>query len=181
MVWRYPVEQSHNLIRTSNLSLHADVDKHRFALLIHAGELQRYVYSRNDMMRTLLFSVLFCFCVAAHSVVAPWHWVKASNNGVNGWIISQGKAEVSIKGTSFSAKLYLGENNPFLFSILEGTVTGEKLSVKETIQGSDFTGSAYRGTFVKKSWEKSAGTIGMEAINLADGFSMIGLTRSIEP
>jgi hypothetical protein len=125
--------------------------------------------------------ILFFLLIAASPSVAAdsqWHWIKAGNT-IEEWFVSQGNAEVSIEGDKFTAKLFQGSSHTDAQIILKGVVKNGKITAKETIQGSDYTGSMYEGTLSKKNWENFAGTSGAESINLSDGWSLIGIKRTL--
>lgn len=107
-----------------------------------------------------------------------WHWMKAENDG-DGWSVSEGDADVSIEGGRFSAKLFRKGSDEDLQILLQGTIENGSIVAKETIEASDQSGSTYRGTFRRKKWQEVDGTTGAESINLSDGWSMIGILRSI--
>jgi outer membrane biogenesis lipoprotein LolB len=110
-----------------------------------------------------------------------WRWVKAGNNAATGWDVSQGDAEVSIKDGKFSAKLFWKDSGKDVQIILQGSIRNGQITTKETVQGSDYTGSIYHGTLQRKKWgEVFAGTTGAESITLSDGWNMIGITRGLE-
>jgi hypothetical protein len=105
-----------------------------------------------------------------------WHWVKATNT-IKGWSVSQGDAEVVITGDQFRVTLFSDGNT--IQSALKGTIHNKKIAATERVANSDYSGSTYRGTFERKTWNEVAGTTGAESITLSDGWGMIGLTRSI--
>ena len=73
----------------------------------------------------------------------------------------------------------LFSNGNTVQSALKGTIHNKKIAVTERVANSDYSGSTYRGTFERKTWNEVAGTTGAESITLSDGWGMIGLTRSI--
>ena len=128
-------------------------------------------------MRTLLLcSMLLCGQMAFS--VDHWRWVKATNT-TSGWSLSQGDAEVAISGEHFEAKLFSDSGKQIVAS-LKGTLQKEKITAREQVSDSDFSGSTYHGTLARKSWPAFAGTIGAESITLSDGWGMIGLQRSVQ-
>jgi len=129
-------------------------------------------------MRVWLFVFLVLSASASVTAENPWHWVKASNN-TKGWTVSEGNAEVTIQGEKFSAKLFWNDSDTKVQIALNGTLKNGRITVKEAIQNSDYTGSTYHGTLEKKKWEEFSGTIGAESITLSDGWGMIGITRNI--
>jgi hypothetical protein len=124
-------------------------------------------------MRKFIYSIclilVLCFSVQAYEFT--WGWVKASNNVDHHWDIETGPAYVSINGNKFSAILYWKDQPSDPKIILKGTIRGKTIMVKETIHGSDYTGSIYTGTYNKKKE--------VETINLSDGFGLIGITRAV--
>jgi hypothetical protein len=84
-----------------------------------------------------------------------------------------------MKGDQFTAKLFSKGSDKHLQILLEGTIKAERITAKERIQGSDYTGSTYHGTFRKKKWGEFPGTVGAESITFSDGWGMIGITRDI--
>ena len=126
---------------------------------------------------------LFVFVVLSTSVAVAaghsWHWVKATNS-TQGWTVSEGNAEIIIQGEKFSAKLFRNHSDTDLQIALDGSVKDGRITVKETVQESDNTGSTYHGTLQKKKWEEFSGTIGAESITLSDGWGMIGIRRNID-
>jgi hypothetical protein len=130
-------------------------------------------------VRGLLLAVILCCSFASLAADGQWRWVKAENDTFNGWRTLDGYAEVMIDGEKFSAKLIAKGSEQYLEILLKGTIKDGKITAKETIQGSDYTGSNYQGAIEKKKWESTAGTVGAESITLSDGWSMIGITRAI--
>jgi hypothetical protein len=127
-------------------------------------------------MRTaILCSVLFYGAVAFGS--DHWQWVRAENT-TQGWIISQGDADVVISGEHFKATLFAGSGKETVSS-LEGTIHNGKITVIETAP-SDFTGSKYNGTLVQKNWPEFAGTTGAASITLSDKWDMIGIRKNMQ-
>src|SRR3954452_7465847 len=125
-------------------------------------------------------SGLIVFC--SSTLIAAdgqWRWVKAENDTLNGWRTLSGYAEVVVEGETFRAKLIATGSDKELEISLKGKIKDGKISAKETIEGSDYTGSIYQGSIEKKKWENTGGTIGGESITLTDGWSMIGITRAI--
>jgi hypothetical protein len=124
--------------------------------------------------------LFFILTVATPSVAADihWQWVKASYT-INEWSVSRGVAEVSIEGDKFSATLFEEGSYTDVQITLAGLIENGKIKVTEIIHGSDYTGSKYEGTLTKKNWENFVGTSGAESINLSDGWSMIGIKRTL--
>jgi hypothetical protein len=127
-----------------------------------------------------LFLALIVFCSSALIAAdGQWRWVKAENDTLNGWRTLSGYAEVVVDGEIFRAELIATGSDKKLEISLKGKIKDGKISAKETIEGSDYTGSIYQGSIEKKKWENTGGTIGGESITLTDGWSMIGITRAI--
>jgi outer membrane biogenesis lipoprotein LolB len=101
-----------------------------------------------------------------------WGWVKAGNNASNYWDVETGPADVIINDKKFSARLYWKENPTEVKTSLEGTIQEGKITAKEVIQASDYTGSVYTGTYMKTDY--------VQTINLSDGLGMIGITQPIK-
>lgn len=129
-------------------------------------------------MRAVILFLALAAASPSSAADALWDWVKASYT-INQWFVSQGKAEVSIEGDKFSAKLFQEGSNTGVQITLSGVINNGQITAKETIQGSDYTGSTYKGSLTKKNWGNVAGTKGAESINLSDGWSMIGIKRTI--
>jgi hypothetical protein len=132
----------------------------------------------EGIVRGLLLAVIL-LCSALLAADGQWRWVKAENDTFNGWRTLDGYAEVVIDGEKFSAKLMAKGSERNLEILLKGTIKDGKITAKETIQGSDYTGSNYQGVIEKKKWENTAGTVGADSITLTNGWSMIGITRAI--
>jgi hypothetical protein len=130
-------------------------------------------------VRAWFVLLLTLFCSALCNGQTQWRWVKVTNNTINGYSLDEGVAEVAMKGDQFTAKLFSKGPDNHLKILLEGTIKAKRISAKETIQESDYTGSTYHGTFRKKKWEEFSGTVGAESIMLSDGWGMIGITRDI--
>jgi hypothetical protein len=132
----------------------------------------------NFMRILTFFALMLALLLGASASGADhqWHWVKATNT-IKGWSISQGDADVVIAGDQFRVTLF--SEGKTVQSSLKGTIHNEKIAASETVANSDYSGSTYRGTFERKSWNEVAGTTGAESITLSDGWGMIGLTRSI--
>jgi hypothetical protein len=132
-----------------------------------------------NFMRILTFFALLLALLSgafAFGADREWHWVKATNT-IKGWSISQGDAEVVITGDQIRVTLF--SDSKTVQSTLKGTIHNEKIAASEAVANSDYSGSKYRGTFARKSWDEVAGTTGAESITLSDGWGMIGLTRSL--
>lgn len=131
-------------------------------------------------MKSSLVLVLILLCSTSFaSDEGGWRWVKAGSVVTKGWNVSEGTAQIVITGKKFSAKLF-GQSSSEVQIVLEGTIENGRITAKEEIQGSDYTGSVYHGTLVKKSWQESfAGTSGGESITLSDGWNMIGINRDL--
>jgi hypothetical protein len=130
-------------------------------------------------MGLLVILLLFSLSFDASATESSWMWVKITNNVTSGWKVSTGKATVEVASSNFRAQLYSNDSNGTLLITLNGTIKNGRLTVTETIHGSDYSGSIYKGTHSTKKWEEFAGTIGAESITLSDGWGMIGITRSI--
>jgi outer membrane biogenesis lipoprotein LolB len=129
-------------------------------------------------MRIWLLLLIVCFAARADAAEGQWQWVKATN--VGGWEVSEGNADVSIQGEKFNARLFWKGSDKEVKILLRGVIKKGKITVTEEIQGSDYTGSTYEGTFQTKRWKEFSGTLGAESITLSDGWGMIGITRSIK-
>jgi hypothetical protein len=131
-------------------------------------------------MNRLLLIALLCLPSVVFAADDQWHWVKVGNNADHAWDISQGNAEVTINGGQFTAKLLDSSGKDVQIS-LKGSIAKGKLTVKETVNNSDYTGSTYTGTLTIQKWaEAFAGATGVETTTLSDGLGMIGLTRTIK-
>ena len=129
-------------------------------------------------MRAYLVLVVVLCGSTSFAADGQWHWVKANNIVAKGWDVSGGTALVSIDGTKFSAKLFWKDSDNKLQILLDGTIKNGRISARETIQESDYTGSVFHGTFARKHWTFS-GTTGAESITLSDGWNMIAITRDL--
>jgi hypothetical protein len=109
-----------------------------------------------------------------------WRWVKAGNSDITGWDVATGDADVVINGAAITATLFRSGSEKEVQMTLKGSVTGAKLTVKETVHNSDYSGSTCTGTRTVKKWPEFSGTIGVETITLSDGFGMIGISRSLK-
>jgi hypothetical protein len=128
------------------------------------------------ILRAFALLLTFLLGTSAFGADLEWHWIKATNT-ITGWSIPQGDAEVAITGDQFRVTLFT--DGKTVRSSLRGTIHNEKIAASETVANSDYSGSTYRGTFQRKSWNEVAGTTGAESITLSDGWGMIGLTRNI--
>jgi hypothetical protein len=109
-----------------------------------------------------------------------WKWVKNTNNIISGWRVSKGIAKVTINQNQFYAELFEEEYPETLHIVLKGNLSDGKITIVETKQETDYTGSTYHGTYKKKEFSGFGDIVGSEAITLSDGWGMIGLTRSIK-
>jgi hypothetical protein len=130
-------------------------------------------------MRAWLLVLLMFYASTATAAESQWHWIKASN-GIKGWTVSEGNADVSIQRDKFEAELFRKNSDRDLEIVLKGVVKDGELTVKEVLQNSDYSGSTYHGAVQTKKWDEFSGTIGAESITLTDGWGMIGLTRTIQ-
>jgi len=128
-------------------------------------------------MRTALFCSVLLYGAMAFGR-DHWQWVKATNT-TQGWVISQGNADVVISGEHFKALLFSNSEKQVVVSSLEGTIRGGKITATDTA-ASDYTGSKYSGTLVQKKWPEFAGTTGAESITLTDKWGMIGIRKNMQ-
>jgi hypothetical protein len=106
--------------------------------------------------------------------------VKVGNNMDHGWDVARGDAEVIIQGGQFSAKLFWVGSDKDVQISLKGSIANGRITAKETVHGSDYSGSTYRGMLTTKRWAGAiSGATGVETITLSDGLGMIGITRAI--
>jgi hypothetical protein len=136
--------------------------------------------NKIGLLVILILSVVCTAPVCVFAAENQWHWVKVGNNIDHGWDVSSGDAEVTINGGQLSAKLFWNGSSTDIQLALKGSIANGHVTVKETLQNSDYGGSTYTGTRTVKTWtETIAGATGVETITLSDGMGMIGLTRSI--
>ena len=65
--------------------------------------------------------------------------------------------------------------------MLKGSIANGRITVKEIVHKSDYSGSTYTGKLTTQRWKETfAGSTGIETVTLSDGFGMIGLTRRIK-
>src|SRR5271155_114188 len=117
-----------------------------------------------NFMSIRTFSVLLLALLSGAFVFGAdreWHWIKATNT-IKGWSVSQGDAEVVITGDQLRVTLFSGSGKA-VQSSLKGTIHNGKIAASETVANSDYSGSIYRGTFERKSWNEVAGTTGAES------------------
>ena len=132
-------------------------------------------------MNRILLCVL-CLSSVTFAADNQWHWIKVGNNAAHAWDVSKGDAEVAIENGQLSAKLFFDGSTKDLQISLKGSIANGKITVKETVHESDYSGSTYTGTLKTQKWkEVFSGSTGIETITLSDGFGMIGLTRTIKP
>jgi hypothetical protein len=129
-------------------------------------------------VRAWFVLLLTLSCSALCHGQTQWHWVKVANT-INGYSVDEGNAEITMTSGQFTAKLFWKGSDKHLQILLQGTLKAGTITAKETIEGSDYTGSTYHGTFRKKKWGEFSGTVGAESITLSDGGGMIGITRDI--
>jgi len=130
-------------------------------------------------LRHSVLLALLCLPSLSAGADNRWHWVKVGNNVDHGWDISRGDAIVVVQNAQFTATLFWEGSTTDVQITLKGNVASGKLTVKEVVQGSDYSGSTYGGTMNVKKWPATGGTTGVETINLSDGLGTIGLTRTI--
>jgi outer membrane biogenesis lipoprotein LolB len=130
-------------------------------------------------MRVWFVVLLMLSASTAIGAESQWHWIKASNNVVKGWTVSEGNADVSIQGDKFEAKLFWKDSTKDVQIVLKGAVKNGKITVNEDVQESDHSGSTYHGAIQIKKWDEFSGTIGAESITPTDVWGMIGITRAI--
>ena len=90
-----------------------------------------------------------------------------------------GKAEVVVKGLEITATLYWEDSGTQVRFTLKGTISGSKVTVRETIHNSDAGSSTYSGRRLVGKWPEFDGTVGVDSITLFDGFSMIGISKDV--
>lgn len=94
-------------------------------------------YTLRTVKRRPLVILLMLPCLVlggAHQ----WHWVKVNNNAMSGWDVATGNADVVIKGKQFTAALFWNGSDTDVQITLKGSIAADKLTVKETVQNSDF-------------------------------------------
>jgi hypothetical protein len=138
-----------------------------------------YIKGATVKRKLLLVLVLLTLPSLIFGSEHQWHWVKAGNN-VTGWDVATGNADVVINGGTITATLFWSDSEKDIQITLKGSITGDKLTVKETVHNSDYSGSTYTGTRTVKKWPEVSGTIGVETITLSDGLGMIGISRSLK-
>ena len=109
-----------------------------------------------------------------------WQWVKSESIFHKDWLVSNGKAEVTINGRKFSAKLFWADSETNIKLTLTGSIVRGNVTVKETVLNSDVGVSTFTGRRVISKTRDARGAASLEIITLSDGYSMIGLTRTIQ-
>ena len=128
------------------------------------------------MTRTFLLLFLGLLSPARYSHQAPtrWAWFRASSV-INDWAIDKGQADVTIDGQSFKATLWDATDQKFARLSLNGSINQNVVSVKATVNNSDYGLYRTSGRLRRTCWEEG----GREAILLTSGFGVIGLVREI--
>lgn len=122
--------------------------------------------------------VLFLMTSGVATAGEQWHWAYAQNCS-NRWNLWQGLADVEIQGVNFQAKLNSGKGPRELSIILKGTIKNGKLKVAATELDSDMGKSDYTGSYIHEKIVDGGPLEAVESINLSNGYSMIGLSRTI--
>ncbi len=105
-----------------------------------------------------------------------WAWFRASGNAVTGWTLNQGWADVLIAGKSFKATLWDESNSQFARLSLDGSVSGNAVTARITVNGSDYD-EPYRTTgTLKRTCSKDGG---LESIVFTNGFNVVGLAHGL--
>jgi hypothetical protein len=132
-------------------------------------------------MKTVVAIFFGALISAASPAETKWEWIKVSQAvGQNAaWQVDKGAAEVQLTNDAFNAKLYWASPPTKLKIELRGSLKNGKLVVTEKILDSDSSGSTYNGTLQTRRWAEFASTIGADSVNLTDGWSMIGIQRSV--
>ena len=128
------------------------------------------------MTRTLLLLLLSVLSPTYSSHPAPtrWAWFRASSV-INDWSIDKGQADVTIEGQAFKATLWDATDPKFARLSLTGSISRNVVSVKATVNNSDYEPYSTSGRLRRLCWEEG----GREAILLSSGFGVIGLVREI--
>jgi hypothetical protein len=127
---------------------------------------------------------LTCLLLAsfvAFGADSQWHWIKVGNNVDHAWDVSRGVAKIEISNGQFTARLFWEGSDKDAQIPLKGSISGSAISARETVLGSDYSGSTYTGRLTTKRWAAGTdGLAGVETITLSDGLGMIGITRAIK-
>lgn len=102
-----------------------------------------------------------------------WKWVHAHNNGGEWWV-HQGKASVKFQNNSFTAKLFITEDN---HTYLARTVSG-KLNKKYIVTATlDFKDTDIEGIKLKGSYDQRSEDYTPHTITILSDYELVGLTR----
>ena len=131
------------------------------------------------MERRVLLGVPFLAFPLSAQPEHEWRWVRVLNNASTGWDIETGRADVDIREGKVTATFFWAGSRTDVRLVLQGSIRGNQLKLKETFEESDYTGSVYTGTRTVKRWTGMPDSTGIETINLSDTLGMIGITRTL--
>jgi len=105
-----------------------------------------------------------------------WKWFRARANAETGWSMYEGEADVAIAGNSFKASLWDAAAPTFARLSLIGTITGSRVTVKVTVNASDYD-EPYRvsGTRKRTCWNGG----GRESIIFTSSTEVVGLAHEL--
>ena len=132
-------------------------------------------------MRIFQFLRATAVCLAASiafSKAPEWRfvYVAALENEAS---IEQGTTRLEIKGSKFTAKIFVDGQE---WGTLSGTIRSGHVEAKYTVLGSGYTINApYSGSITRKTWNRQGNSIGRECIQLSDGFNSIILFHELTP
>jgi len=110
---------------------------------------------------------------------STWAWIHTGPLG-DKWESVTGKAKVTVKGTKFSAELFHADHPNLVLFRLDGTIKGDRITVRSVRQYSDAGPTVFSGTIKTRSMKGFADFTGRQTILLYDAWDhQIGLTRTL--
>lgn len=145
---------------------------------------QLLTITRRIVNILLVTIVVLCVSPAIAGIQLPeestWAWGKMTSL-VEKWDFESGKAHVSVKGSTFNAELFVGDNTKLVRFRLNGTIKGDKITVRAITLGSDVGSDLLSGKIVTNTYEGFADIKGDQTILLRDDIgNQIGLTRALQ-
>jgi hypothetical protein len=130
----------------------------------------------------VLFAAIFAGSTLADTPLpeeSNWAWIHTGPLG-DKWEAVTGKAKVTVKGATFSAELFHADHPNLVSFRLDGTIKGDKITVRSVRQNSDAGSTVFSGTIKTRSMKGFADLTGKQTILLYDDWDhQIGLTRTL--
>lgn len=104
-----------------------------------------------------------------------WAWFRSESNGTSWWT-TDGRAEVTMSGERFEARLRDSEYPTFIRLSLQGRSLNGVITARVRVESSDVGDFDVSGRVRRLCWRNGGGR---ETIILTDGHHVVGLVREL--